>query len=184
MGANTHALLDQLAVPWSEFDGTSQGFIAALLKAEEAFKRSLSFAILVRKGQLSASLGVVTDLEHQAGGYPLSAGGALEIVSDALQPTDLVVSTTGFISRELFRLSDRPENFYMQGSLGHCSAVAAGVALAHPSAARGRAGRRWGCTDAYGRLVDHPVTPRRGIFFTSCWTMRAMSRPASSDPPR
>jgi len=148
MGATTHALLDQLAIPWSEFDGTSQGFMAALLKAEEAFRRSLSFAILVRKGQLSAGLGVVVDGEEQARDYPLSVGCALEVVSEALRPDDLVVSTTGFISRELFRLSDRPENFYMQGSLGHCSAVAAGVALAHPS-------RRVVALDGDGAVLMH-----------------------------
>jgi phosphonopyruvate decarboxylase len=148
MGANTHALLDQLAIPWSEFDGTPQGFMAALLNAEEAFRRSISFAILVRKGQLSAGLGVVADGGQKVGGYPLSVGCALEIVSDALHPSDLVVSTTGFISRELFRLSDRPENFYMQGSLGHCSAVAAGVALAHPS-------RRVVALDGDGAVLMH-----------------------------
>jgi phosphonopyruvate decarboxylase len=148
MGATTHALLDQLAIPWSEFDGTSQGFTAALQKAEEAFERSLSFAILVRKGQLAAGLGVVSDGEQQAGGHPLSVGSALEFVSEALHPSDLVVSTTGFISRELFRLSDRPGNFYMQGSLGHCSAVAAGVALAHPS-------RRVVALDGDGAVLMH-----------------------------
>jgi phosphonopyruvate decarboxylase len=148
MGANTHALLDQLAIPWSEFDGTPQGFMATLLKAEEAFERSVSFAVLVRKGQLSAGLGVVVDSEQQVSEYPLSVGCALEIVSEALQPSDLVVSTTGFISRELFRLSDRPGNFYMQGSLGHCSAVAAGVALAHPS-------RRVVALDGDGAVLMH-----------------------------
>jgi phosphonopyruvate decarboxylase len=148
MGANTHALLDQLAIPWSEFDGTPQGFMATLVKAEEAFQRSISFAVLVRKGQLSAGLGVVSNDEQQVSDYPLSVGSALEIVSEALRPTDLVVSTTGFISRELFRLSDRPENFYMQGSLGHCSAVAAGVALAHPS-------RRVVALDGDGAVLMH-----------------------------
>jgi phosphonopyruvate decarboxylase len=148
MGANTHALLDQLAIPWSEFDGTPQGFMATLVKAEEAFQRSTSFAVLVRKGQLSAGLGVVIDGEQQVSDYPLSVGSALEIVSEALRPADLVVSTTGFISRELFRVSDRPENFYMQGSLGHCSAVAAGVALAHPS-------RRVVALDGDGAVLMH-----------------------------
>jgi phosphonopyruvate decarboxylase len=148
MGANTHALLDQLAVPWSEFDGTPQGFMATLLKAEEAFERSHSFAVLVRKGQLSAGLGVVGNDEQQVSNYPLSVGCALEILSEALRPTDLVVSTTGFISRELFRVSDRPENFYMQGSLGHCSAVAAGVALARPS-------RRVVAVDGDGAVLMH-----------------------------
>ena len=148
MGAATHALLDQLAIPWSEFDGTPQGFMATLLKAEEAFERSVSFAVLIRKGQLSAGLGVVGEGEGQVSDYPLSVGSALEIVSEALRPTDLVVSTTGFISRELFRVSDRPENFYMQGSLGHCSAVAAGVALAHPS-------RRVVALDGDGAVLMH-----------------------------
>ncbi|WP_213285407.1 phosphonopyruvate decarboxylase [Bradyrhizobium sp. sGM-13] len=148
MGANTHALLDQLAIPWGEFDGTPQGFTACLLKAEEAFQRSVSFAILVRKGQLSAGLGVVVKCEQPMSNYPLSVGCALEIVSEALRPTDLVVSTTGFISRELFRSSDRPGNFYMQGSLGHCSAVAAGVALAHPS-------RRVIALDGDGAVLMH-----------------------------
>lgn len=148
MGATTHALLDQLAIPWSEFDGTPRGFAAALVKAEDAFARSLPFAILVRKGQLSASLGVATDGAPQADGYPLSVGAALEIVSEALLPNDLVVSTTGFISRELFRLSDRSGNFYMQGSLGHCSAVAAGVALAHPA-------RRVVALDGDGAVLMH-----------------------------
>ncbi|MCA6116492.1 phosphonopyruvate decarboxylase [Bradyrhizobium sp. WSM 1738] len=148
MGASTHALLDQLAIPWSEFDGTPHGFMAALVKAEEAFKRSLSFAVLVRKGQLSAGVGVAINGEQQADNYPLNVGDALEIISEALRPTDLVVSTTGFISRELFRLSDRPGNFYMQGSLGHCSAVAAGVALAHPS-------RRVVALDGDGAVLMH-----------------------------
>lgn len=148
MGAKTHALLDQLAIPWSEFDGTPQGFMATLLKAEEAFERSVSFAILVRKGQLSAGLGIVSDGEQPSSGYPLSVRSALEIVSGSLGPADLVVSTTGFISRELFNLSDRPENFYMQGSLGHCSAVAAGIALAHPS-------RRVVALDGDGAVLMH-----------------------------
>lgn len=148
MGAKTHALLDQLAIPWSEFDGTPQGFMATLLKAEEAFRQSVSFAILVRKGQLSADLGVVANGEQQAEGYPLSVGCALKVVSEALRATDIVVSTTGFISRELFRVRDRPENFYMQGSLGHCSAVAAGIALAHPS-------RRIVALDGDGAVLMH-----------------------------
>jgi phosphonopyruvate decarboxylase len=148
MGANTHALLDQLAIPWSEFDGTPQGFMACLLKAEDAFQRSVSFAVLVRKGQLSAGLGIVVNGEQQVSDYPLSVGCALEIISEVLRPSDLVVSTTGFISRELFRLSDRAGNFYMQGSLGHCSAVAAGIALARPS-------RRVVALDGDGAVLMH-----------------------------
>ena len=43
-----------------------------------------------------------------------------------------VLSTTGYLSRELIGLGDRARNFYMQGSMGHLSAVALGAAMAQP----------------------------------------------------
>jgi phosphonopyruvate decarboxylase len=130
--------------------------MATLLKAEEAFARSVSVCGSGPEGQLSAGLGVVGNGEHQVSDYPLSVGCALEIVSEALRPSDLVVSTTGFISRELFRLSDRPENFYMQGSLGHCRRGGRGVALAHPS-------RRVVALDGDGAALMHMGScPRSG----------------------
>lgn len=45
---------------------------------------------------------------------------------------DLVLSTTGMISREVFITDDRPRNFYMIGSMGLLSAFALGLALLRP----------------------------------------------------
>lgn len=45
---------------------------------------------------------------------------------------ELVVSTTGFTSRWLFRELDRPGNFYMQGSMGHALSIGLGLSLARP----------------------------------------------------
>jgi phosphonopyruvate decarboxylase len=45
-------------------------------------------------------------------------------------PQSLIVSTTGYISRGLFAVHDSPQAFYMQGSMGHASAFALGVAQA------------------------------------------------------
>ena len=42
---------------------------------------------------------------------------------------DLLVSTTGKISRELFSFADRPSNFYMQGSMGCAASIGLGLAL-------------------------------------------------------
>jgi len=42
---------------------------------------------------------------------------------------ELVIATTGKISRELFYVKDRPENFYMCGSMGNALPVAIGLAL-------------------------------------------------------
>ena len=46
---------------------------------------------------------------------------------------DLVLSTTGMISRELFAIEDRPGNFYMIGSMGLVSALGLGLGLLLPS---------------------------------------------------
>lgn len=44
----------------------------------------------------------------------------------------LVVSNIGYPSRELFSVKDRPENFYMLGSMGLASSIGLGLALARP----------------------------------------------------
>jgi phosphonopyruvate decarboxylase len=52
---------------------------------------------------------------------------ALGAVADAP-----VVHANGFICRESFSVEDRPQNFYMIGSMGLASAIGLGVALARP----------------------------------------------------
>ena len=46
---------------------------------------------------------------------------------------ELVVICNGFPSREAFAFRDRPEHFYMIGSMGLTPAIGIGVALAQPS---------------------------------------------------
>ena len=55
-------------------------------------------------------------------------GAVLELLRD-----ELVVVCNGFPSREAFALRDRPENFYMIGSMGVAPAIGLGVALAQPT---------------------------------------------------
>lgn len=42
---------------------------------------------------------------------------------------ELVISSAGMISRELFAVKDRPGNFYMMGSMGACLGFGIGIAL-------------------------------------------------------
>ena len=58
---------------------------------------------------------------------------AIRIIAESLQKNDLVVSTTGMISRELFITDDRSGNFYMLGSMGLVSSFSLGLALLNPS---------------------------------------------------
>ena len=57
---------------------------------------------------------------------------AIEQVLSHVEDGDLLVSTTGMISRELFTLDDRPGNFYMIGSMGLASAMGLGLAIQAP----------------------------------------------------
>ena len=41
----------------------------------------------------------------------------------------IVVASTGFISREVFKQADRPLNFYMCGSMGNALSIGIGLAL-------------------------------------------------------
>jgi thiamine pyrophosphate-dependent acetolactate synthase large subunit-like protein len=54
---------------------------------------------------------------------------AIAVILEHLEPDDLLLSTTGMISREVFATRDRPGNFYMIGSMGLLSSVGLGLAL-------------------------------------------------------
>jgi len=45
----------------------------------------------------------------------------------------LIICNIGFPSRELYAISDRPENFYMLGSMGLASSIGLGMAIAQPN---------------------------------------------------
>ena len=57
---------------------------------------------------------------------------AIQAILRRVNTEDLVLSTTGMISRELFVTDDRPGNFYMIGSMGLLSSFGLGLALQFP----------------------------------------------------
>lgn len=58
---------------------------------------------------------------------------AIGIIAEHVAADDLVISTTGMISRELFVTQDRPSNFYMLGSMGLASSFGLGMAVLNPA---------------------------------------------------
>lgn len=61
----------------------------------------------------------------------LSRADAIRVVADAL--TDqVVVTANGHVARELHAVGDRPENFYMLGSMGLAAPIALGLAVTRP----------------------------------------------------
>lgn len=57
---------------------------------------------------------------------------AIEVIVQSLTGSELIVSSTGMISRELFTIKDSPQNFYMLGSMGLASSIGLGLALCLP----------------------------------------------------
>lgn len=133
MGRSTASLLDAVdvanfALPAS---GSSDETVAALEEVLDAADRVLAQRrpafVLVPPGVFGASA------KPPAGGpdLPLDRRAVLSALAREL-PGALFVTTTGYTSRDMFGVADRPENLYLQGSMGHAVSVALGVALAQP----------------------------------------------------
>jgi phosphonopyruvate decarboxylase len=132
MGATTRSLLDAMQIASAELPDDPDSFATLLEVAEVELRRGRPFAILVRRGRLhdADARNVNARVRRSNADYPLSRTEAVDLIGSVLGEHDVVVATTGYISREVFRQKDRPGNFYMQGSLGHAAAFALGLATA------------------------------------------------------
>jgi phosphonopyruvate decarboxylase len=127
--------LKVLDIPFRELDGHSEveGLVAPLLKLMTEQNRPV--AILVKKDTFSKA-----DLiDKQAGERPSTAYSmlreqALKLLLGMLSDRDVVVSTTGKTSREVFEIrqnqQQKSSDFLTVGGMGHTSSIAMGVANA------------------------------------------------------
>ncbi len=133
-GKITLSLLDVLSIPYRLLPQTNDKIsqcldeIAALIKSSQA-----PAALVVTEGTFeSYKSQIVTTSRHQ-----LERETAIKIVVDNLASSDIIVSTTGKISRELYEYrdtagKDHSRDFLTVGSMGHASQIALGIALARP----------------------------------------------------
>ena len=85
--------------------------------------------------------------------FQLSREEAIQTVASVLGVKDVIVSTTGMISRELFEYrtaknEGHERDFLTVGSMGHASQIALGIALAKPD-------RKVWCFDGDGASIMH-----------------------------
>ena len=58
---------------------------------------------------------------------------AIEVIMTTIDSHDIVVSTTGLISREVFEKFDSERNIYVPGSMGLASSIGLGLAMIQPA---------------------------------------------------
>ena len=144
-GKITLDILDTLKIPY-----------AVLLNSIEDLEKKINisdinspYALVVRKGTFEQY-----KLQKEMGtNYELTREDAIKLVVYSLDKQDIVVSTTGKTSRELFEYREAlnqgyERDFLTVGSMGHSSSIALGIALQKPD-------RNVYCLDGDGSVIMH-----------------------------
>ena len=144
-GEVTLALLDAMQIPYIILEDVNQ--IPAQVAL--AMERKAPTAIVIRTG----TFGSYKLKNARTNDNPLSREEAMKLVIDHLHDSDVIVSTTGKLSRELFEYREAKQqghghDFLTVGSMGHSSSIALGIALEKPQ-------RRVFCFDGDGAFIMH-----------------------------
>jgi phosphonopyruvate decarboxylase len=145
MGRITGGLLDTMEVPWEGFPAEEGQIAPVLERCGQWFEREgRPYALVMQKGAVAphrlrarsiparAGTAAVRDFPGNGDSRP-SRREALERVLDASSDArTVVIATTGYTGRELYALADRPNHFYMVGSMGCASSLGLGLARARP----------------------------------------------------
>lgn len=147
MGTITEKLFDTMAIPWAMFPREIAAVAPALDAVDQHMRTtSLPYALIMQKGTCETFPLVASAMPTAHGNAAVTGGGhhrtaaqratrraALErVLAASDERRAVVIATTGFTGRELYALADRPQHFYMVGSMGCASSLGLGLALARP----------------------------------------------------
>lgn len=144
MGTSTTRLLDALDVPYAFL--AQEKLPEALSQAAHARARGRPYFLLVPRGSIARAEGAPPARAPSARGR-LTRARLVSVLMTELTD-ELLVTTTGYLSRQAHHERDRPDTFYMQGSMGHAGAIGTGMAMAHPD-------RRTVVLDGDGAFLMH-----------------------------
>lgn len=149
-GEITKSLLDILEIPYSIIPESIEETNYVIKKAVKYMKEQNSaYAIIVKKGIFEPyNLTIESETSNN-----LSREEALRIIVGHLSSQDIIVSTTGKLSRELFEYREELKqnhnrDFLTVGSMGHCSQIALAIAISKPT-------RDVYCFDGDGAVIMH-----------------------------
>lgn len=149
-GKITLSLLDTLGIPYEILSDSIEDVERSLTKAVDHMSNKNSPYALVARKEIFEDY----KLQNKIGtSYELSREDAVKLVVSELDSKDIVVSTTGKTSRELFEYREElnqghSRDFLTVGSMGHSSHIALGIA-------RSKINRQVYCFDGDGAVIMH-----------------------------
>ena len=149
-GKVTTGLLNTMGINYEVLSKEEDKAEKQIAKAVKAMKETGEvFALVIEKDTFDTYK--LQNVEQND--YPLSREEAIQTVAASMGEKDVVVSTTGMISRELFEYraakgQGHERDFLTVGSMGHASQIALGIALEKHD-------RRVWCFDGDGAAIMH-----------------------------
>jgi len=147
MGPITPQMLDTMQIPWELFPTEPAAVGPALDRAMTQMESSgLPYALVMQKGSVASyplekqpaapvKSFVAAATAPRRGAFesrPARAQVLREVVAHTPVGSTVVLASTGFCGRELYAIDDRPNQFYMVGSMGCVTPLALGLALSRP----------------------------------------------------
>lgn len=151
MGEITESMLEVLDIPHAVIgaDTTKQDLTEILTSARQTFEENRQFAVVIKKDFFDGE----TFLHDTDNGNTLIREDAIKEIITSINEEDIVVSTTGKISREVYEQSDaikgnHRQDFLTVGGMGHASMIALSLAMEKPD-------KRVYCLDGDGAVLMH-----------------------------
>lgn len=148
-GKITTALLEVMGISYEILSKDEKEASVQIEKAAKSLQNKDVFALVIEKDTFEEYK--LQNIETNS--LTLSREEAIQAVASALEPKDVIVSTTGMISRELFEArtawgQGHERDFLTVGSMGHASQIALGIALE-------KMDRKVWCFDGDGATIMH-----------------------------
>jgi len=154
-------LLESLEFPYFILDDKSDPKFMINKACNIMYEKKTPVILLVKNGTFS-QYKLQKDIKTS---YSLTREEAIKCVIDQLQPSDIIISTTGKTSREIYEYREirgegHDNDFLTVGSMGHTLSIASGIALANPE-------KSIFCLDGDGSVLMHmgslAITGQAGI---------------------
>ena len=148
-GKVTLGLLDVMGISYEVLSKDEEQAAVQIDHAVAALRNNEVFALVIEKDTFGEYKLQKSDINNLS----MSREEAIQTVASVLGPKDVIVSTTGMISRELFEAREawgqgHERDFLTVGSMGHASQIALGIALEKKD-------RKVWCFDGDGATIMH-----------------------------